>query len=144
MDPGRYYAHLDSIHTIVAPPPEQLKDFLRQSRVARLTIEFVRDLHVRLFGAFASLGFDDVGWFSDVDLSWLIDLTERELLEKKGKLQDLKAQASGREASGVKWPEKRVDQQLKEVANLEEEIRTMESEVLAYQQELQRRPPQPQ
>src|SRR5882672_1100195 len=53
---GRYYAHLDSLHTITKPPAEPLLTFLREKRIATLTDEFRHDLHLRFFSAFASLG----------------------------------------------------------------------------------------
>ena len=66
---GRHAARFDSLHTIQSPQtPEDMKAFLAKCRIASLNIDFCRDLHVRVFNAFASLGFDDHGWFSTEDL----------------------------------------------------------------------------
>src|SRR5262249_32576213 len=71
---GRHAARFDSLHTIEIPDkPEEIQSFLKKCRIASLNLEFCRDLHVRIFNAFASLGFDDYGWFSTVDLKALVD-----------------------------------------------------------------------
>src|SRR5438270_576895 len=48
-------------------------------RADSLNHEFVRDLHLRIFGAFANLGFDDHSWLPDDDLNWLVQMGESEL-----------------------------------------------------------------
>src|ERR1700730_7053236 len=69
---GRYCARLDSFHTIEVPDGKQERDqFLEARRTLTLPSDFARDLHVRVFGAFASLGFDDHSWPSTEDLQWL-------------------------------------------------------------------------
>jgi hypothetical protein len=82
---GRYCAKLDSFHDIRIPTdPVERTEFLQTCRIGRLDRDFVNDLHERLFRAFASLGFDDVKWFSDDDLKLLINAGRVELAKAEG------------------------------------------------------------
>jgi len=45
---------------------------LAARRTLTLHPDFARDLHMRVLGAFASLGFDDHSWLSTEDLRWLV------------------------------------------------------------------------
>jgi hypothetical protein len=57
---GRFCGRLDALFTIDVPADAQTrKAFLGERRLATLHPDFARDLHLRLFNAFASLGFDD-------------------------------------------------------------------------------------
>ena len=76
---GRYCARLDQVHSIKLPPSDPDSPFLAKHRIASLNSEFQRDLHLRVFRAFASLGFDDYKWFSDADLSLLVRFGEADL-----------------------------------------------------------------
>ncbi len=76
---GRFCARLDAIFTIQVPPaPDQLPKLLKK-RIGSLNPDFVRDLHIRLFASFASLGFHDQNWLSDDDLNWLVGAATSEL-----------------------------------------------------------------
>ena len=90
---GSFCARFDSIHTVQLPPGQsgQRTDFITNSRVARLNFEFVHDLHLRHFRAFASLGFDDHRWFSTEDLRTFLLYAERDAAKKKADM--LAAQA---------------------------------------------------
>lgn len=70
---GRHAARLDSVHTIATPSNDDMSAFLKKCRIGCVNIDFARDLHVRIFNAFASLGFDDHQWFSTEDLTALVD-----------------------------------------------------------------------
>lgn len=97
---GQFCARLDSLHTIQIPAiPARLEGFLRDRRAARLQIDFVRDLHLRIFRAFASLGFDDVSWFSTQDLELLVNKGREELLVAETEHQQ-KITAKGKQEFG--------------------------------------------
>lgn len=90
---GRFAAKLDSLHTIQLPgKPEDRVPFIRKYRICRMHSDFARDLHSRIFSAFASSGFDDYGWYSDEDLRWLIQLGDADL--RQHELGKSKIQAS--------------------------------------------------
>jgi len=139
LAPGRYYAHLDSIHTVSKPPAEKLREFLRKGRIAKLAPDFIRDLHVRIFSAVASLGFDDIGWLSDQDLKLLLDRGKKDLLAKQTELQDLRASLSEIEASGEQRREQHVENDRNRAAALEKEITEFEEKLRPYKQEIEAR-----
>lgn len=69
----RHVARLDELYTIEVPKAEPDRfGFLQLHRKFRLEAEYVRDLHLRVFRAFSSLGFDDTGWWSDQDLELVV------------------------------------------------------------------------
>lgn len=76
---GRFFAKLDSIHTIELPRDKESLERIRKRRSGRLSADFVRDLHSRLFRCFASLGFDDVRWMNDADLDLLASQCQTEI-----------------------------------------------------------------
>lgn len=139
LEPGRYYAHLDSIHTVRKPPSEKLQEFLRTHRVATLTPHFLRDMHVRVFAAVATLGFDDVAWLSDQDLRWLADLGKKQLSAKQAEFHEAKAVLSGKTASGAQPHGKHLENQQARVANLEREITKLQEQLSPYERELKAR-----
>lgn len=83
---GRFCARLDQVHSITLPSSNERQHFLRSHRKATLNGEFRRDLHLRLLRAFASLGFDDYGWFSDHDLSTLLTFADSDLARADAEL----------------------------------------------------------
>lgn len=113
---GRYRARLDSLHTIVMPSADRLREALKTHRVGRLSEDFRRDLHTRVFGAFAQLGFDDDGWFSDGDLNWLVSAAET----KEAKLQE-EIQRAAAAGSSVAKPEKTLQEHQVRLARLKQE-----------------------
>jgi hypothetical protein len=64
----RFAAQLSTLSTIQVPvKSEERAAWIKERRVWRLHDDFVKDLHLRLFTAFARLGFDDETWFVDAD-----------------------------------------------------------------------------
>ena len=139
MPAGRYYAHLDSLHSIAVPTPPELEAFLKNNRRATLTEEFRRDLHLRVFSAVADLGFDDHGWYSDEDLSWLVDRGEEKLREMETKLAEQKGNLSDLQASGAAKDPQQVTGMGTHIAKLECTVQKFRDELSHYQSELQRR-----
>ncbi len=130
---GRFAARLDSLHTIQVPQDDQAcREFLATRRLYTLTEEFARDLHVRLFGSFASLGFDDHAWFATEDLEWLVREGQSELQAARAKETGELAKQAKHATEGGRFEEK----------PLNEARRTIEALVTAlhpYEQELSRR-----
>jgi hypothetical protein len=92
---GRFAARLDLLHTIQLPPSgSERQSFVDVRRIAVLHHDFVRDLHVRLFRAVATLGFDDHGWLSDSDLDWLVESGKADLLKAQSKVQESRIKRS--------------------------------------------------
>ena len=107
--------------------PEERTKFIQDHRAFRLTGEFARDLHLRIFRAFASLGFDDEGWYSDEDLKWLIDEGSKEVGTLKASItaEKSKAEASGSTAK----------------SSLEKQLETLEKKIAPFRAELELRDP---
>jgi hypothetical protein len=77
---GRFTANLDSFHNLqVSNHSPERQQFVGACRIGRLHRDFITDLHARLFRAFASMGFDDVGWFSNQDLEIVVNAGRAEL-----------------------------------------------------------------
>lgn len=142
LSAGRYYAQLDSLHSISKPPAEKLPELLRKHRIGTLSGEFCRDLHVRVFSAFANLGFNDAGWLSDADLQWIVNVGRQAVLAKEGKLQEQRTVLSQRAASGEQPPRGQLDNEQKHLVKLEQERTVLCAEVSEYENELARRSPQ--
>jgi hypothetical protein len=130
---GRFAARFDLVHTIRLPPdgPER-QSFVDANRIAVLNHEFVRDLHVRLFRAVATLGFDDHRWLSDSDLEWLVDSGRADLLKAQSKTQELRAKKSSLQAQGGRFEPKELDA-------AEEAEQALRESLRPYDQEHQRR-----
>jgi hypothetical protein len=126
---GRYAARFDDLHTIQVPPtgPERVT-FADAKRIGVLHRDFARDLHIRLFRAVASMGFDDHGWLSDSDLRWLVDSGRGDLLEAQAAAQGLRAKRSGQEAQGARFDERELQKAEKEERDLAELLRPYEEE----------------
>lgn len=99
---GRFCARFDAIFTIQIPEENAAREqYLRDRRIGVLSPDFQRDLHSRLFGAFASLGFDDNDWFSKEDLDWLVAKGIAELRELEAKEAGIVATNAGRVADNT-------------------------------------------
>lgn len=121
---GRFCARLDAIYCIEVPPEEQaLLAFLQKRRVGTLNAEFVRDLHVRVFMAFASLGFTDESWLSDDDLNWLVLTGKREVREAEVELDKAREKKASRGAEGKQSPAKEIEPLEKKLAKLQNQIK---------------------
>ncbi len=109
---GSLCARLDSLHTVKVPKAKtQREQFIVDKRVGRLSPDFARDLHLRLFRSYASLGFDDHVWFTTDDLKAVVQFGERDLTSIKAeirtheaRIQSLASQGEGHESdiSGLK------------------------------------------
>jgi hypothetical protein len=130
---GRYCARFDALHTIDIPDdPEGRARFLSARRIATLSPDFARDLHLRLFASFASLGFHDIAWLSTEDLHWLVtqgraDLTAAE----QATLQQQALQAS-RAAEGTQFRDA-------DLVNAQRRLEQLRQQVTPYEEELARR-----
>jgi hypothetical protein len=126
---GRYAARFDDLHTIQVPPAGPERDaFVGDKRIGVLHPDFARDLHVRLFRAVASMGFDDHGWLSDWDLKWLVDSGQADLLKARTAAQELRAKRSGQEAQGARFDERELQRAEKDESDLAELLRPYEEE----------------
>ncbi len=130
---GRFAARLDSLHTIGVPrDQEALRQVLARKRLGRLHVDFARDLHVRLFRAFASLGFDDHGWMSTSDLRWLVSKGQAEVSAAQAKLQGAEAALHSAQAQGFRNPNEQ--QQLERaVKTAREALQALEQTLAPYQ-----------
>lgn len=136
--PGRYYAKFDSLHTVALPIEADRTELVHRFRVAALAPEFIRDLHTRLFHAFSNLGFDDIGWYSDNDLKWLIDEGDHAIQSANSAMSELIAKKSAIEAAGTSKP-KQLDSLQKGIANQQRLIAELEAEVRQLRVEMTRR-----
>jgi hypothetical protein len=90
--PDRYFAKFDLLFTIGVPGEEVARlEFLRAHRKYSLNDDFVRDLQIRVFRAFSSLGFDDYGWWSDGDLGALVARGDAEIAQLEAEIQGLQS-----------------------------------------------------
>ena len=97
----RYVAKFDALYTIRIPlAADARKQFLDDHRRFTLTIDFQRDLHQRLFRAFASMGFDDDGWWTDQDLKFLVDKGNALLRQQEADIQTAKAELGTLQLAG--------------------------------------------
>jgi len=130
---GRFCARLDSLHTIEVPEDlGRRAQFLAACRVATLHPDFARDLHLRLFGAFASLGFDDAGWPSTEDLQWLVMQGQADVAAAVLAVRQLEALQSARAAEGSQFKET-------DLENARRRLEQIRQRVTPYEQELARR-----
>lgn len=141
---GRFGARLDSLHTIHIPPEPELSAFTDAKRIGHLHNDFARDLHTRIFRAFATLGFDDQRWMSTQDLNWLLSRGRRELLDAQAAVETARTALLAAEAQGFRHPN---DQQKLEraVTDALAALDRLRPTVTPYEEELTRRqPPQTQ
>lgn len=135
---GRYCARLDSLHTIEVPEEkEQRAQFLAVRRALTLHSDFARDLHLRVLGAFASLGFDDHRWPSTEDLQWLVNQGQAEVAAAMLVMRQLETQKASRGAEGTQFKET-------DLTAAQEKLGKLQERVAPYERELQsrQRPPE--
>jgi len=135
---GRFYARLDSLHTIMLPEADNLVALLKKHRVARLSVDFSRDLHIRVFTAVASLGFDDHGWYSTEDLNWVVASGLVALQELTLDLSKKEAALAGFVAQGFKNPQQQANLEA-EVQRVREKISAMKGILAPYEAESAKR-----
>lgn len=132
---GRFCARLDSLHTIEVPEaPDQRSAFLAARRLVTLHPDFARDLHLRIFGTFASLGFEDYRWPSTEDLQWLVTQGQADIAAASLAVRQFEAQHASRGAEGTQFKEA-------ELTNARKRLNELQAKLLPYEQELQRRRP---
>jgi hypothetical protein len=130
---GRFCARLDALCTIEIPEDDATRAaFLAERRIATLHPDFARDLHLRLFSAFASLGFDDHAWPSTEDLQWLVTQGQADAATAASAVRQLEAQQASREAEGTQFRE--VD-----LTNARRRLQDIQERVRPYEEELARR-----
>jgi hypothetical protein len=121
---GRFAARFDSIRTVDVPSDEtDRSQFFERHRIGRLEIEFARDLHLRILRAFASLGFDDQNWLSDLDLTWLARQARADVAELGAELNQAQAELAKKLAAGEEAPKKRVEELTRKFESLRERTR---------------------
>jgi hypothetical protein len=127
---GRHAARFDSLHTIEIPQSEEeRRTFLAHHRIGTLNIEFCRDLHLRLFAAFASLGFDDHCWFSTDDLQALVDQGRADLAALDRDLAQKRAARSAFAAEGQQLPDRDMETAQRKCEELKERLAPYEQEL---------------
>jgi hypothetical protein len=132
--PGRFFARLDSLHTVKLPHKDQIVTLLKTRRIATLNPDFRRDLHRRVFSAFAALGFDDLNWYSDEDLRWLVQVGRQDRAKIDAQLQQQRSERLRNAASGQSNQE--LDGKL---AKAEEKLRITVEGLRPYEAELSKR-----
>jgi hypothetical protein len=127
---GRYFAKLDSLHTLQIPKAgEQRQMLVDRCRIATLNVDYIRALHTRLFQAFANMGFEDHQWCSTEDLRLLVDKGQAEIRSKKDKSN---FQAMAMDAAGRKQDKAKTESPNRAILD-------MEAKLQPYIDELQRR-----
>jgi hypothetical protein len=127
---GRYCARLDWLHTVGLPTdPATREAFLAKRRVAALNPDFLRALHTRLFGSFASLGFDDHAWPSTEDLAWIVSQGQADIAKLDAEMKQLQAQQALRTAEAKQFDEKQLTKTEKELTILRAKVRPYEDEL---------------
>jgi len=133
---GRFFARLDSLCTIRLPDSDALARLLSSHRVATLSDEFRRDLHRRIFSAFAALGFDDCGWYSNRDLDWLIKAGEAEGCQLDSLVREKEQTIAKNRSSGM---EDKNTASAAEVRKLQSDLQSILEELKAYNEESAKR-----
>jgi hypothetical protein len=94
----RYSARLSTLMSIRVPEDLTARErWIASKRIGRLDMDFIHDLHYRLFAAYARLGFNDHSWFPDADLDQLISAGEKEIADLQSDLS--KAELSLQDAA---------------------------------------------
>jgi hypothetical protein len=97
----RYAAQLSTLYTLEVPVENTARAaYLQQHRQHALAPEFARDLHLRILGAYASLGFDDDGWWSDDDLALVVSRGEALRSQAEARVQTLESALEVHRVSG--------------------------------------------
>jgi len=135
---ARYFAKFDRLYTITVPKAENERaEFLRAKRRFRLESEFVHDLHVRLFRAFSSLGFDDTQWWTDADLDYVTKVGKAELIKFEAEIARLESE---KDAAGISGgSEKQIKQMEKDRADNAEKANELRQRLAPLENEKNRR-----
>lgn len=131
---GRFCARLEQLHCLLLPQGEQRTSFLQRHRIAKLDVDFSRDLHLRLFRSYASLGFDDLSWFPTEDLQSILQFADTDVSRAQTRLQGLKATKERQQLQDKKFNES-------DLSAAERSLNELNQKFDPYRQELQRRTP---
>lgn len=133
---GRFCCRLDAIFSIEVPKdPTERQEFARKRRIATLCPDFRRDLHLRLFRAFASLGFEDHSWMSDDDLELLVSQGKSDKLAVEKQRQEAETAKLSKSAKGETVPKGQTER----LDKLDQELAKLTDMVRPYEEELSRR-----
>ena len=133
---GRFCVRLDSLHPVEIPTdPAAMSKFLAEKRVATLNIDFACHLHVKLFNAFASMGFDDHRWPSDTDLEWLVIQGRKDIAAQNAVVLQLQADQVAKAAEG----NQKAGADDKNLAAAQRKFTELTELVKPYEEELARR-----
>jgi hypothetical protein len=120
---GRYCARLDSLHTIEVPEDGAHRArFLSTRRAMTLHPDFARDLHLRIFGTFASLGFDDHRWPSTEDLQWLVTQGQADIAGAALAVRQFEALQASRGAEGTQFRESDLISARQRLGDIQEKV----------------------
>ncbi|MSR56130.1 MAG: hypothetical protein EXS05_00415 [Planctomycetaceae bacterium] len=138
---GSFCAHLDSLHTIDIPKVKPKRaEFIADRRIARLTPEFAKDLHLRIFRSYASLGFDDHSWLSTDDLTAVVGFGKRDVLKIATEIQALETRIHSLRSQGTGNSDDITGLQT-QLKKKEEKHNKIETAIFPYQEEFARRSP---
>jgi hypothetical protein len=140
-DEGCFCARLNLLQTIEIPgvnQQEERRGFVQASRIGRLSQDFAHDLHLRIFRSYASLGFDDHGWYSTEDLRALVAVAERDESQKQTELYAIQAKLKMGQSQGYHHPSERKKNDEDE-RKLSKALSNLRSQLQPYKEELMRR-----
>ncbi|MCL2824846.1 MAG: hypothetical protein FWD57_12735 [Polyangiaceae bacterium] len=124
---NRYVAKLDQLHTISIPKHlDARQEYLRAHRTHHLSQDYVRELQLRLFRAFASMGFDDYEWWDDGDLDFVKRVGLAQLSVAKAELSRLEAERDGKVLACGQQHARGYDS---DIAKLKNRLANIESEI---------------
>lgn len=117
----RFAAHLGTLACIRVPTEKTTRqNWIASKRVWSLHMDFIHDLHFRLFATYARLGFDDHSWYPDSDLEQLILAGEGEVAGLQREIIEEELQLSQNEGDGNVVSPKRRESLESKKAKLEE------------------------
>lgn len=131
----RFFAKFDALYTVHVPTEGVARAaFLTKHRRYRLHDDFVRDLHARLFRAFASLGFDDDRWWSDGDLALVVNKGKALEAELNASVQKLESDLDIlRTSGGAKKEDRKLVEEIETAKNRRDEAGGMLAPLIAEQ-----------
>ena len=139
---ARFAARLDSIHAVEVPTDAAERDnWIESRRFARLSDEHRRHLHVRLFAAISSEGFDDLQWWADEDLEMIVLSGRRAIRQAEAQRDDvaMKLQLIDSESLLPKQMEKKRTGLCHEQAKAIQGLKDCQEALRPYEEELRRR-----
>lgn len=139
---GRSMARLDLIFSIEVPDDsDKRKQWISKHRIATLSNEHRRHLHIRMLTAFGREGFDDFAWWPDSDLKIAIAAGKRSLSEaEKKEAEAVCEHEAARAEIGKEGSEsKKIENLDKKRKNASAEVDAQKSALAPYIDEWKRR-----